>query len=198
MEQIIIDGYLTEEKLGIVLTNIFGDKVTKQYVLKHNSKKLIVDYCIKLPDKTIFVEFNGYHHYTSFKNILRDISLSVYCADNNIILVEIPYFVQLENNSIFEIYFGIGVYELYLKNKFEIFCDFPHGFVDSKCVKPYDFCSAGWSRFSNEYKAFAKNDNFRIMKSIYESLEKDPLFLLFSQYNTGNFSPSMFIQHYPT
>ena len=70
-----------------------------QYKIDLNSKKLFVDFKI---NNSHFIEFHGIQHFTYTKHfgdlnrfenqILRDYELRWYCQENNINLLEIPYF----------------------------------------------------------------------------------------------------------
>jgi hypothetical protein len=66
----------------------------------------MIDFIINYGGKTIWIEYNGIQHYTYFslyhkydKNLLddqkrRDENVRIYCKQNNIMLVEIPYTIS--------------------------------------------------------------------------------------------------------
>lgn len=203
MKQIEVEGYLTEAKLGRILHDIFVD-VKRQHRVKISTKTCIVDYQFIIDGKEVFVEFNGDRHYREGKTQFRDILLRNHCKISGIILIEIPYFVQLDNyTKLF--YFSNEIFKHHIDNV-EITTNFPHGFVSDTCVLPCDFNIAGWNLFIREYEAFHQRqfDMWSISKEIYKSLEvkceklgyddlvvglSDPLHFL---------TPSNFFDFYPT
>ncbi len=66
-----------------------------------NNQKFIIDFCLILNNKTIFIEYNGIQHYVPIKHFggklrfekqkERDNLLREYCLNNNIILLEYKY-----------------------------------------------------------------------------------------------------------
>lgn len=172
--------YLSETNLYTVLSFAFDDAtITRQNRITINDKVFIIDYTVKFPDnKLMFVEFNGYHHYTTTKAIMRDYTLRDYCFTNDIILVEIPYFVQLFTHN-FSKYFHR---ELVGKN---ITTNQPSGFIVSKIVLPYDYCPLGIDRFLNDISIsdqtseeilnslIGRNEvEVYSLKTLYDSLKK--------------------------
>lgn len=137
-----ISPYLSEKNLYDVLSFVFvNNTINKQVRIKDGDKTYVVDYSVILSNGDLMlVEFNGYHHYTNTKTIVRDYALREYCIKNNIKLVELPYFVQLSNHN-FSKYFGINLTD---KN---ITTDQKSGFIASKIVLPYDYCLMGVNRF---------------------------------------------------
>ena len=129
-DQIIhTDEYLNEKKLGEILSAVF-EQVTPQYKVSVYGQTLKVDYRILYEDKEIFVEFNGYRHYTNSKTIERDEILELHCSVNDIILISIPYWIQL-NSYTFEQFFGEEIFEKVLKNKkIALTTSYPSGFIN--------------------------------------------------------------------
>jgi hypothetical protein len=77
------------------------------YTLYFNNRRYIVDFFIQIKDKKIIIEYNGRQHYMPVrfigmpesqkyeafqKQTMRDNQLREYCKNNNIILLEIPYY----------------------------------------------------------------------------------------------------------
>lgn len=143
-----ISPYLSEKNLGTVLDYIFKVPVSSQKRIKTDSGVFIVDYELMLPhnNQIMFVEFNGPTHYTKTETIIRDYRLRQHCEDNNIRLVEIPYFVQLTHHTILQ-YFGLDIKEYVDKYQLKIDTDQPSGFLSKKIVMPYDFNILGVERF---------------------------------------------------
>lgn len=149
--------YLTEESLGVFLNEYFKDG------------EWIHDKCFlgkSRPDYRndrymMIVEFDGYNHYTSTKRILSDNKKDDMYINNGYRVIHIPYFVQLSKDTVKNL-FGVDV---------DIEQKYPHGFVDSKCVLPSDFCYMGITRFINDIRRFGfiKSD---IVKSLDDKIEK--------------------------
>ena len=159
----IIEPYLTEANLGQLLAEIFDENhVHPQYsFLKKNNlsdvmvqNKIIVDYYVDHPTlpQPLVVEYNGPRHYTSFKQIHRDYQLRSICEKLNYRAVELPYFVQLNNDSYPE-YFGSDVCNLF---PIDIECEWVSGFISKKIIMPYDFCLEGQFRFLEDTTSNSK------------------------------------------
>lgn len=96
--ELLINNYL--ESLNIPFERQI--KIQMDKIIK-NSNLIIIDFVVNLPNKRIFIEYNGIQHYqyTPFfhkggeidfeKQLYRDAMLRDYCNDNNIELLEIPY-----------------------------------------------------------------------------------------------------------
>lgn len=196
------DAHLTEEKLGVILNNLFHGKVTPQF--KINQYR--ADYMIELPDTKIIVEFDGFKHYTDANTQYRDYLIHQNCDTNNIKIINIPYWVQLCSQTA-EYYFGE-----YLPTNHSIPEEpvFPHGFVSSKAILPSNFNSSGWNRFTSEYFAFIQADIWSVPKSVFQSLDYRILRLasdsididkareLVIGIDKARMTRSAFIENYPT
>lgn len=160
----IIEPYLNETNLKDVLEFIFETEIKRQFSI-HTYRTARVDYYFELPHnkQKVFVEFNGIRHYTLTDNIQRDYMLRCYAKEENIRLVEIPYFVQLTNYTIPQ-YFGWEV-EQYLEGK-EIITPIECGFHEKKIVLPWDFCVKGLERFAKDMQPIShvQNSNYEIDK----------------------------------
>lgn len=163
MKEIKIQGYLTEEKLKTVLLEIFGE-VECQKVIQLPYKRARVDFYI--PYLRTIIEYNGDTHYTRSKTIQRDMALSVYCNTNNIRIVEIPYWLQLDTKTLYHFF---GFCWPIIKD-FEITTDFPHGFITDTCVLPCDFTVEGWEKFFKEYRSLINTDNYSIAIDVYKNI----------------------------
>lgn len=130
--------YLTEELLGIFLSEIFpGEEII------HNRKiqelNFRPDYFI--PGRKLIVEFDGFFHYTDNRVISKDMDNFIKSYDNGYEIIRIPYFVQLSRSNII-IYFD----DILEGSEIEILNDFnsyPDGFIDKKVVLPGKFSSLG-------------------------------------------------------
>jgi len=178
-----ITPYLNEKNLKDVLEFVFETEIRPQTKFKF-FRTFRVDYSFVLPhnNQTVFVEFNGPRHYTNTNNICRDYQIRDFCKFENIRLVEIPYFVQLNNYSIPQ-YFGWDV-EQYLEDK-EVITPIESGFHEKKIVLPWDFCISGLMRFEKDMQPIShvqnsnnKDDDdaefWRTSKQIWMSIHNRP------------------------
>lgn len=130
--------YLTESLLGIFLSERLNSNYENDRVLKESNIRGRYDY-IFYKEKLI-VEFDGYRHFSSAKQIMSDKCKNEIASNLGFKLIRIPYFVQLDREVI-EFYF-----KDILSNK-QTFNNYPHGFIDPKAMLPADFCELGQKEF---------------------------------------------------
>lgn len=158
-----VDPYLLEDNLGELLCAVFGENnVTPQKTFQRkdgletvlSQPKVKVDFYISRSDlpEDIIVEYNGPRHYTTYGRIIRDYEVREMAKMIGIRLVEIPYFVQM-NNYTFSEYFGRDVKDIVHP---DIVCEWPSGFVSKKIIMPYDYCILGVERFKNDLSFLSK------------------------------------------
>lgn len=149
---------LSEKNLGDLLSEMFPDATLfPQKRIKVNRKTLIIDYEIVLPSaRVIYIEFDGPTHYTLTKTQVRDLSLAKHCLENDIKLVRIPYFYQINPRTVY-VLFGEELVNQYSLNS-KIDADYTCGFIDKTCTLPGDFNQFGWELFYNQYLNLAMND----------------------------------------
>jgi len=154
--------YLTEQRLGDALKNIFPNhifiynKSVPNSGLKHHRP----DY--RCEELQLIVEFDGSEHYTNTQTIKNDQNKDLHYTQCGYKIVRIPYFIQLSEDVIKHL-FGVSM-------KWEQ--KFPHGFiVDKGEVLPCDMCSLGIIRFIDDLKRFSylRND---IIRSLQEKAKK--------------------------
>ena len=143
MKNNINQNYLTEKELGKILKHIFSN-----HPFIHN--KQVPNSNIKTrPDYRndilkLIVEFDGYHHYSTTKTIIRDELKDNTYKKMGYTIIRIPYFVQIS--------------KLIISNLFNIKTNFiqtyPHGFIDLKAMLPADYCELGIKHFENDIKNF--------------------------------------------
>lgn len=137
----LYDGYLTEEKLGVVLALLFPDKLwIRDQVVPNSGCNLRPDY--RCDELKLIVEFDGFLHYTKTKQITKDAEKNVILRNLGYKIIRIPYFVQLSKEMV-KYYFDIEIDE---------WDHYPHGFIDKKAVIPADFCLSGIFRILDEFK----------------------------------------------
>lgn len=128
----------------------------KTFIL--NGKRMIVDYYFEIDSIKFAIEFDGPTHYTLTKTQIRDINIKQYCSSNNIILIRIPYFIQINNDTI-PVLFGSEYTEKYdLMNK--IHTEYESGFIDDKCMLPSDFNPWGQVLFVEQCMLFQNKTTF--------------------------------------
>ena len=131
--------YLTEEKLGTVL-KIWGDTVQGQVSLK--GTRFRVDFLVTKGTRKIFVEFDGYLHFTCPDQIERDTRKDLVILEQypDYELVRIPYFVQLD----------VDTFKFYFKEELKLDIEYyPHGFIDKKAKRPNAFCFQGVLKYKD-------------------------------------------------
>lgn len=165
-----IEGYLTQQKLEKLLRNEPSLNYIDKEVLLEGSR-LKFDFLVErnLDKQKIAVEFNGYAHYTDPDVILRDFKKREYSKENHLLLIEIPYWVQI-NEETFKHYFQTNPLNF-------IKCDYLHGFIDKKAKLPSCFCSLGVQRFVKEFSLLPVNVKQEIQRSLKDQVvisNKDP------------------------
>ena len=155
--------FLTESKLGDFLKTYHPIKNwTSQYNL---GKRFRVDwFCDEI--KTA-VEFDGYQHFTSSRQIFNDKRKNELCNELGISIIRIPYFVQLSPETI--------------KLLFQFDCPYvqryPHGFISNKStmIFPADFCELGIARFRDELQKFGQAIMVHIINSLHRAIANHPI-----------------------
>ena len=154
---------LCESNLKDVLIKIFDQTILSQYCLKSKTRKFFVDYYIDLPNTKIAIEFDGHYHYTQTKSQIRDIELTELCIENNIVLIRIPYWVQIDFRTL-KYYFL-----KYVETLPEITTIYKNGFWDPKITYPADFNKFGFGLYETQYHELKLFDH-NITDEIEESL----------------------------
>lgn len=171
MKTVSYCDYLTEKKLGSLLQEIFIDcTVIFQYKIKVNTRKFIVDFFI--PELNMAIEFNGDSHYRKGSVLYRDKLLEEYCKKESIRLIDIPYWLQMDDR-VFSLLFGLSIANRYIKDRVKFNTNFPNGFISKSCVLPVDFNIDGWKRFWKEYESLGRHPDFKypsILREIYDSI----------------------------
>lgn len=132
----MIKEHLTEKHIKNFLNIHFKDHNFKSKRLIINDVLFITDFMSY--DKKTIVEFDGYHHFSVYDRISKDMMMIKYCEKNNINLIRIPYFVQFNSSDIIKHYFGIDV---------EPYNDYAHGFISDVALRPCDFNQLGYDRY---------------------------------------------------
>lgn len=192
---------LSEKTLGKVLHILFNNLVESQKRIKISTKTLIVDYSITMGDDQFFFEFDGPTHYQNSKCQLRDLMLEEYCIKNKINLIRIPYFIQLDEDSIYSL-FDIEIISKYKLSEtiLNTECEYVSGFYDKKITLPGDWNEYGFKLFMKMYRSMVDKDTMYVMRQIYDSLESFNASkeLIFGIDYKSNKDKLEFINNYPT
>lgn len=107
----------------------------------------------------IILEWDGPLHYTNARTILRDNLKKELYTKMGYKVISIPYFIQLNHNTIYT----------YFKRDIQIERKYPNGFItDNKNLKlPADFCSMGLIRYQHDIEI----QDVYTRKEIEESLK---------------------------
>jgi hypothetical protein len=143
MEKIVITGYLTEEKLGQILSAPLRiTDIKSQFILP--GSRFRVDYFCHINGEPTCIEYDGHLHYTDFKVICRDREVEHICSLLGFKLIRIPYFVQLTNSTLRYFFGNIDL---------SISQNYAHGFIDSSIFPSY-FHLLGYVRYVKEINIF--------------------------------------------
>lgn len=193
---------LSEKNLGDVIKELFPSYtlLVPQKRFKGENQTFVVDYYLEIGDDKFVFEFDGPTHFCNTKTQIRDLCLYDFCIENEITLVRIPYFIQVDCGTIYGL-FDYNTIDKYKLNKSikNIECTYTSGFHDSKIVYPGDFNIHGWNIFWNLYCKFNEVNRQSVMQSIYESLTyMDDLEITLGVGWGKHKEKSDFVKNYPT
>ena len=140
--------YLTERVLGEILDESYNIE----------SQVKIGKYKVDFIFGDTVVEFDGFRHYNSAKNNIRDENVNEICEGMGLKVIHIPYFIQASRLDELN---GIEV-----GDKFSEYKEYPCGFIDSKALRPSDFCYRGLVRFKSELFSYPYHIREEILKSM--------------------------------
>ena len=143
--------YLTEDSLGDHLKKIYNVNFIHDRPFIGRFKPDFRNDNLKL-----IVEFDGDRHYTMAKFILRDALKDKQEEELGYKVVRWPYFVQMTSKTA----------KMLLGVDYDVKQEYPHGFVDAKCVCPADFCMLGIEKFIADMKKLSKGIQEDIIKSL--------------------------------
>ena len=166
--------YLTEKSLGEILKALYPNSewihdkkfevpVPEICLSAHVSPvyNFRPDYCCH--ELKLCVEFDGPNHYTSARVIAADGLKDITIANHGYKVIRVPYFVQLDTDSI-KYFFDIDVNFDY---------GFKHGFICKQIVLPADFCEQGvWKLiwFLSNVREKANKIREEIIESLYNKI----------------------------
>ena len=191
---------LSERNLQQVLEVLFPQAtIVAQKRFKSEHQAFIADYYIETESLNFVFEFDGPSHYNNTKTQIRDVRFVKFCEDNKLVLVRIPYFLQIDNRSIHVLFKHEHVERFRLEDKIvDVDCKYVSGFHDSGIVYPGDYNEHGWKLFWNFYKKMCMNDVMSVMKQIFESVESKNANLVLGIGWEDNEEKTAFWENYPT
>lgn len=154
---------LSEKNLFDVLTVLFPTvKDIKKRTFHYKGRRMIVDYYLEIDNYKFAFEFDGPTHFTRTSTQMRDLDLQDYCDHNDINLIRIPYFIQIDDATL-TAYFGYDFCVQYdLLGKIE--SEYEHGFIDTGAVLPADYNATGVELYIEHYKFFMHADCWSVVK----------------------------------
>ena len=160
MENIIIKDYLTEDKLRKTLQKIIGIEnwIGNEIRVPGTMKRW--DMGFKYNSINYIIEFDGDKHYMDSLLIKSDNIKDEIARKLKYITIRIPYFIQLTNET-FRYYFP------FIVNRYNIFQNYPHGFIDKKATFPASYCKLGIIKFNEQIDNLPKT----VSDEIFESLK---------------------------
>jgi very-short-patch-repair endonuclease len=145
----VINGHLTELKLGELLTHLYGENNVKaQYKLE----KYKIDFYVE-PINTYF-EFDGFRHFTCHSTIVRDNLVGKIIEKQGAKLVRVPYFIQA--NTVLTM----------LSRDDTIVQDYKDGFISPKALKPRDFSRYGHVVFLKIFESLPSFSKEQILETL--------------------------------
>ena len=188
---------LSERNLQQVLEVLFPQStIVAQKRFKSEYQIFVVDYYFEAGGKKFVVEFDGPTHFTNTKTQFKDIELADYCNNSKIRLIKIPYFMQLDNHSIYTFFTEDEHQEFNLIQLINtIDCKYNSGFNKEKNIFPGDYNIYGWELF---WKFYVNTDGFEVKQQIYFSLEGIDETLTMGIGWEDHPEKSIFINEFPT
>lgn len=156
----VLGGYCKEDNFeSMVLQKMFpGKKWVRDRVVPNSSSRTRPDF--RCEELKLIVEYNGYRHYTQADRILRDIEKKKNYEDLGYMVVEWPYWLQPDPNTILALFMQTD------KKFAKHYTDFHQGFVAKGCALPADFCTLGVKRFYYELGQLPRDTIIQVLWSL--------------------------------
>ena len=154
-KEIVIDGYLIQQKLETALKEIVGSQNWRGREVRLPTGRRRWDMSYQIDERVTIVEFDGDEHYRNTLKIKADEEKDAVARQYGFHVVRIPYWVQLTNETLWH-YFSL---------RRVIKQEFPHGFITTK-VFPASFCELGVARFEQELASLPENVRTAVWKSL--------------------------------
>ncbi|MBM3996753.1 MAG: hypothetical protein FJ303_21755 [Planctomycetes bacterium] len=151
---VIIEGYLTQQKLAVALVQIFGERWVGAE-LRHPKSRRRWDMAIHGAIGYQVVEYDGDEHYCNSLKIKADMEKDRLASESGWRVVRIPYWVQLDSVML----------DHYFQVQAAIEQNFPHGFITTKFF-PASFCEKGIHRFESELASLPESVRQAVIASL--------------------------------
>ena len=155
------DGYLTQQKLKVLLSDIYGENLVQNEVRVPNTRMKWDFFIVNNNNKETIIEFDGDQHYRDSLVIQRDNRKDIIAKELGYDIIRIPYFIQLTSQMFY----------YYFNYKLEIETNFGHGYIKSN-VFPASYCQLGIVRYKKELLDIPNNVNNDIKKTLISKSEK--------------------------
>lgn len=149
------DSYLTQQKLKILLKDIFKKDFIDSEVNVPKTR-MRWDFLIKNHNYLTVIEFDGDQHYRDSLIIMRDKLKDEIAKNLNYKTIRIPYFIQLDNQ----------MFNYYFNKDIDLHRNFNHGFIKTK-IFPASFCKLGIERYNSEIEKLPDNVKEEIKISLH-------------------------------
>lgn len=156
----MIKNYLTEELLNTFLKERSLISFIHNKGIKINKIQFRPDF--RATDNSVIIEFDGHHHFHSLERILRDRMMKNHCERNQIRLIRIPYFIQLNSEEAVRNYFSGLLWNYDTYNNYE------HGFIDSTAMLPSEFSIEGNIRYQESLSLMPESMRKCVIQSATE------------------------------
>ena len=162
LSDLIMPAYLTEKKLGLILSEIFPafEFIHDKSVPGSANNRWRPDYRCEI--NKLIVEFDGDSHYCKAARIISDNTKDAEFINLGYKIVRIPYFIQITSDVLRHIF--------NLNKPFTQ--QYPNGFIDPAAILPADFCELGVKKFLEDLEIFSFHKNEIIASLIQKVKEK--------------------------
>ena len=158
MEEVRVEGFLTQGKLFNVLLQIFGEEnLIGTEIPAIPSTRSRFDMAFRKDSTVYIVEYDGDEHYRNTLKIRTDRAKDSWAISQGYVIVRIPYWIQLTTET-FKHYFGF-------ESNYEISTKFPHGFIKTR-ILPASFCELGLQRWGKEYENLPTDVKSNVLESL--------------------------------
>ena len=163
-----MNHYLTESTVENMLNEIVPSiRFIRDRIVPNSLSRCRPDY--RSVDLMLIIEFDGYKHYCSSQQIIRDYEKDKCYKNMGYTIFRIPYFIQITNKLIYEIFKNTKA--KIEENQIKYNQTYPNGFIDKKATLPADFCELGIERFKHDIERFYYNKK-DIIKSLINKINE--------------------------
>jgi hypothetical protein len=138
-----MNEYLTEQRLGLVLEQLFPQNTfIHDKTVPNSETRRRPDY--RCDELMLIIEFDGDKHYKEVAKIKNEQQKDRTYSEMGYRVVRIPYFVQISTNTI----------QYFFEMNYTWEQTYSHGFISENVVMPCDYCELGIQKFINDLNRF--------------------------------------------